>query len=242
MKDHNVHGAWARLLFQDTEYTEIWWGMVSGWSWTLTFTWGWEGFWVALPIWTLRSSELYHSPQSTELYLVQISLSSPSLSPGPFLAQATHHTCGWSASNYCPNISQFSLRVQSRSLCDLPFLVTTAALPGDLESGLGLPMGCWWIIYIVLTATFNLQFTYSCVLISSHVFKSRLILHSVCWVVIGRLFAYFAQNEFKCGKIPGITRRKIGCFNPKVIAEVWTLSGLHDPDLLISQHSPSDNP
>lgn len=23
MKDYNVHGAWARLLFQDTEYTEI---------------------------------------------------------------------------------------------------------------------------------------------------------------------------------------------------------------------------
>lgn len=148
---------------------------MSGWSWSLTLTWGWEHFWVVLCIWTLGPSELYLSP----------------------------------------------------------------ALPGDLEGGLGLPLGCWWIVCVVLTSTFS---SYSCVLITSQVFKSGFILHSVCWVVTGSILVCFVQNEYKCVRFQGLLGEKIRCFHPKVIAKVWTLSSLHGPDLFISQRGPSGNP
>lgn len=59
---------------------------------------------------------------------------------------------------------------------------------------------------------------------------------------MGRLLVCFAQNESKHGKIPRITRKKIRGFSPNVVAEVQTLSGLHESDLFISQHGPSGNP
>lgn len=80
-------------------------------------------FWLAglVPPWQI--------PVLSARTLSKPGLSSQSPSSGPSLPPAMHYTCGWSASDYSPNISQFSLRLQTGSLRDLPLPATTATLP-----------------------------------------------------------------------------------------------------------------
>lgn len=104
-KDYNVY-TWLRLLFLGCWiYRQIWWGIVSGWNWSLT----------------LGVGKALHFCSSTHM--------------------------------------------------DTSAIKVAPALLGDMEGGLRLPLGCWWIVYVVLTSTFS---SYSCVWITSHVFKSDL--------------------------------------------------------------------
>ena len=113
-------------------------------------------FWLTGPVPPWQVSAL---PART---LSKRGLSSPSPFPGPFLAPAMHRIHGRVASDYSPNISQFSLRLESGSLHDLPVPMTTAAVSRAVDQPLVSRIKCW---FYVGTADFlDLYFFLKCFL------------------------------------------------------------------------------